>query len=203
MAITSIKTGSSFTNLVKYNDFLAGNPSFIPSSYESIATVTSTGGETSLSFTSIPQTYKHLEIRGIARASNGNTFARPIHIYFNNDKASWSAHGFGGGSGNTGVYAEGYSSTYATRSNAWLLDDGTSSGMFGAGIASILDYANTSKNKTISIFSGGSNNLNNTSGGVSSASGCWYSTAAITTITFEPSAGTWISGTTFSLYGIK
>ena len=30
MAITSIKTGSSFTNLQKYNDFLGPNPAFIP-----------------------------------------------------------------------------------------------------------------------------------------------------------------------------
>ena len=43
MAITSIKTGSSFTNLIKYNDFLAGNTAYNPippNSYESIATVT-------------------------------------------------------------------------------------------------------------------------------------------------------------------
>ena len=32
MAITSIKTGSSFTNLVKYNDFLGPNPAYIPQS---------------------------------------------------------------------------------------------------------------------------------------------------------------------------
>ena len=36
MAITSIKTGSSFTNLIKHENFLAGNAAYIP--------LTATGG---------------------------------------------------------------------------------------------------------------------------------------------------------------
>jgi hypothetical protein len=41
MAITSIKTGSSFTNLIKYNDFLGPNPAFIPKPVVTGGTLTS------------------------------------------------------------------------------------------------------------------------------------------------------------------
>jgi hypothetical protein len=51
MPIISLKTGT------KSRSLLVGNPYFVPSSYESIATVTAAGGETSLNFTSIPGTY--------------------------------------------------------------------------------------------------------------------------------------------------
>ena len=63
MAITSIKTGSSFTNLVKYNDFLGANSAYIPSSYESIASATGTGSSKTITFSSIPSTYASLQIR--------------------------------------------------------------------------------------------------------------------------------------------
>jgi len=42
-------------------------------SYESISTVTvGSGGSTTISFSSIPATYKHLQIRAIAKASGTN-----------------------------------------------------------------------------------------------------------------------------------
>jgi len=63
MAITSIKTGSSFTNLVKYNDFLGPNSAYIPTSYESIASATGTGSSNTITLSSIPSTYKHLQLR--------------------------------------------------------------------------------------------------------------------------------------------
>ena len=67
MAVTSVKTGSSFTNLTKYNDFLGPNSAYIPTSFDSIASATGTGSSGTITFSSIPQTYKHLQIRGIGR----------------------------------------------------------------------------------------------------------------------------------------
>jgi hypothetical protein len=50
---------------------ITGN--LVTTSYESIATVTvGGGGSATIDFTSIPATYTHLQIRGIARSTNGN-----------------------------------------------------------------------------------------------------------------------------------
>ena len=52
-------------------------------SYESIQTVTvGSGGQSTISFTSIPSTYKHLQIRMLARATGASTVGL---IRFNSD----------------------------------------------------------------------------------------------------------------------
>jgi hypothetical protein len=49
-------TESSILDDKKYTSLLAGNPSYVPPSFESIATVTGTGSAGNLVFTSIPGT---------------------------------------------------------------------------------------------------------------------------------------------------
>jgi hypothetical protein len=191
MAITSIKTGSSFTNLVKYNDFLAGNPAFNPSSYESIASLTGNGSATSLTFSSIPSTYTHLQIRAIGRDSSG-------YIRFNSDTgANYSRHQLRG----NGAAA---SAAGAASQNEMFGFDFTETGnladTYGVGIVDIHDYASTSKYKTIRSFTG--KDLNG-SGNVYLYSGLWMSTSAISSITiYSPSAAP-TTASTFALYGIK
>ncbi len=57
-----------------YKSMLVGNATFFAGSYESIATVTSTGSSGNLVFSSIPGTYTHLQIRGILRTNDTGTF---------------------------------------------------------------------------------------------------------------------------------
>jgi hypothetical protein len=69
------------------------------------------------------------------------------------------------------------------------------------GIVDILDYANTSKNKTFRILSGMDNNG---SGEIDFNSGLWANTAAITNIRiFSESGANWSTTSSFALYGIK
>ena len=192
MAITSIKTGSSFTNLVKYNDFLAGNPAFSPSSYESIATVTATGGETELNFISIPATYKHLQIRGISQLSGANWLA----LQLNTDSgANYTYHYLqGNGTAASAAGSTGESQiTFISRSPA-------TASIFGTMILDIIDYASTSKYKTIRSFTGADTNG---AGNILLTSGLWLSTLAVTGLTIKANSGTYAAGTTFALYGIK
>ena len=86
MAVTKIKTTSSFTNLTKYDSFLAGNAAYNPSSYESIATTTvGAGGATDVTFSSIPSTYQHLQIRALAGNNNGSTGVGSFYVQLNAD----------------------------------------------------------------------------------------------------------------------
>ena len=57
------------------------------SDYESIATVTLSSSQSSISFTSIPSTYKHLQVRGILRGDRANT-GEIVGVQYNGDTTS-------------------------------------------------------------------------------------------------------------------
>lgn len=169
------------------------------SSYESIATTTvGAGGAASVTFSSIPSTYKHLQIRGIARSAEA-VVANLSQFRFNSDTAgNYSSHvlygdgSAGGGAGyiNTG-WMYGPSITAAT----------ATSGLFNGFFADILDYANTSKYKTIRSIGG---QERNGAGDIRISGGNWRSTSAINSITIFPSgAVNWVQYTSMALYGIK
>ena len=197
MAITSIKTGSSFTNLVKYNDFLAGNPAFNPSSYESIASATPSGTNT-LTFSSIPSTYKHLQIRYLSIFTVANV---QIRMGFNGDygtSSNYTRHYlYGDGSAAGAAGNASYPFTYAKQDI-----NGVSTTYPWVGIIDIIDYASSTKYKTTRVFCGGDGNSAGT-GDIQLNSGLWQDTTAINSITLQLSSGNYSSGSTFALYGIK
>jgi len=202
MAITSIKTGSSFTNLVKYNDFLGPNAAFIPSSYESIASATGTGSSGVITFSSIPSTYTHLQIRGLARStitSSGLPIAVLLTINGNSTTTNYITHELRGtGSAAAASSTTGVAGVYL---NSCVARDGATSGLEGVSIIDIHDYASTTKNKTIRAFTG--YDSNDTNGRINLQSGLFINTGAITSITLTAEANNWTTNTVFALYGIK
>lgn len=166
-----------------------------PSSFESIATVAGTGA--SITFSSIPATYTHLQIRGLARDS-GQGGADHMTFKFNNDSANnYSYHYLKGTSATT--TASGYASGGPQIGNNAAGNNDAN--IFGAFIIDIIDYASTTKYKTVKSFGGSDSNSSDNL--VSVASAQWRSTSAITSMTISaPNAG-FVSGTTFALYGIK
>jgi hypothetical protein len=170
--------------------------------YEQIATQLVSSSSASITFSSIPQTYKHLEVRFTCKTSSA---ASPISVqmWFNGDRSAvYASHNlFGEGSG---VY-----SSVEAPANEIALPYGSISSQdnrYGAGIISVLDYVSTSKNKTTRSLQGvhGSNSAGES--GIFLSSGLWRNTAAISSISFSSNAGstrTIQSGSRFSLYGIK
>jgi hypothetical protein len=204
MAITSIKTGSSFTNLVKHENFLAGNSAFIPNSYESIATVTvGSGGAANVEFTSIPSTYTHLQIRGIAQETRATYGISDGNMQFNGDTASnYSRHNIQGTGSAVVANGDANLSFITLADGMW----GTSTGgSFGVSIVDILDYANTNKYKTVRVLSGVDFNgtLAGYGGYVGPLSGNWRNTNAITSIKINAQTGNFTQYSHFALYGIK
>ena len=195
MAITSIKTGSSFTNLVKYNDFLGPNSAYIPSSYESIASATPTS--TFVTFSSIPQTYKHLQIRVTGRTTFATTNWE-LWLQFNGDAGTNYVYHFLQGNGSSAT-----AGAFTTQNLIRIGDiTGSSSAasIFGVSICDILDYTSTNKNKTVRSLSG---NDANGSGIVALKSNLWLNTAAITSIKVSTASDSFATGSVISLYGIK
>jgi len=162
-------------------------------SYDSIATATGSGNPSSITFSSIPSTYKHLQIRAMAFSAGGNG----CRMTFNGDtSANYSEHSLDG----NGASAAAYGNT--NLSYIWSVGqyNGLTASNPSVSVIDILDYQNSNKYKTSRELDGQDNNG---SGFVSLISGSWRSTSAITSITFTLNSGTFGTNTHFALYGIR
>ncbi len=168
-------------------------------SYESIATVTvGSGGSSSIDFTSIPSTFKNLEVRAIMRTSRVNA-GDAVYVRFNSvSSAAYSGHrleGNGSSASSTGAANE----TSITLNRVSAANDAAN--VFGAAVVQVLDYANTNKNKTLRALVGYETNSD---GVIGFDSGAWYNTSAITSLSILPlNASGFVQYSSFALYGIK
>lgn len=169
--------------------------------FESIATVSvGSGGSSTVTFSSIPSTYSHLQVRLLARSGRSGGSSGGLYLQFNSTFLTATHQIRGNGST---VSAQGFSGGLDNQ-YLFICVPGTSAGagIFGAGIVDILDYANTNKNKTVRILSG--DDLNG-SGAIQMNSGFLNSTSAITSLTFGSvdGVGNIPEYSHFALYGIK
>jgi len=172
-------------------------------SFESIASVTvSSGGASSISFTSIPLTYTNLQIRGIGRTSDASTGGNlATYIRFNSDSGNnYAFHQLSGSGGGTVGAGGGQSQNLIYTIHAGPRGNDLAN-TFSAQIIDILDYKNTSKYKTVRVL-GGHDMNNTTAQRMALNSGLWMSTSAITRIDIYLES-TMAQYTQFALYGIK
>jgi len=183
----------------------SGKP-FAVESFESISTATvGSGGTSTISFSSIPQTYKHLQIRWLSKSNfSGSSNIINTHCRFNGDTGNnYSWHYLNGDAGT--LTAGGIADTYSIFLS-YLPASGYAN-MFGIGVCDILDYTNSNTYKTVRTFGGCDvNNTGGEKGIVSLATGNWRSFSAISSITIG-NASDLSNGfnqyTEFALYGIK
>lgn len=195
MAIQSLSRASIANANRKYNTALAGNPLY--TDMELISTTLVTTAQPTVVFSSIPQTYKHLQFRITARSSNASTQDN-LSFYLNTDTTSnYSTHSLYGVGGSTPL-SNSFTTSPAMYWPSQLIANTNTTGAYSAGIIDILDYANTTTNKTLRSLTG----YSGSSATISIASGNWRSTAAVNQITFLTSANI-MAGSRFSLYGIK
>jgi len=169
--------------------------------YDALASVTLSATTANVSFAGIPAGYKHLQIRAIAKNSAASSGYDYIHATYNGDTAAnYSLHYlYGNGasaiaSGNTGL-------AYSRVGN--LAQNSTTS-VFGTSVIDIFDYTSTVKNKTIRSLSGHDANGNNTDGVVHYYSSAWFNaTSPITSIQLFPANGSFVTYSSFALYGVK
>jgi hypothetical protein len=161
------------------------------SSYESIASATGTGSSGTITFSSIPSTYKHLQVRCFANDGAGYS----VKMTFNNDTATnYAFHSI------TGTGAAVNASGQATQDHIRIMNEnGSTSNTNSAIIVDIIDYASTTKAKTARVFNGLDKNG---SGEVELRSGLWTSTAAVNRLDIVI-GGSFTTTSTFALYGIK
>jgi len=162
-------------------------------SFESIATVTvGSGGSSSVTFSSIPSTYTHLQIRAIMKLSTADN----LILRMNSDTGTNYSWHYLFGSGSSASAAAGTSDTSIIGTY-----DPNVANTYAAVVFDILDYANTNKYKTTRLLTGIDTNGG---GNVALYGGLWRNTSAITSLTFSSFGSYNFSQYShFALYGIK
>lgn len=203
VTVSGLTTGTAYTFQVKAGNSLGDSAysassnsvtPISPSSYESIATATGTGSSGTITFSSIPSTFKHLQIRGMVTPSTASYLNLTINGV---GGTSYTTHALVGNGANpvqaTGVtsgsvtYLLGFFSTLSTtQPNVFITD--------------ILDYTSTTKNKTLRTFSGYDANG---SGEIVVGSSLFLSTNAVSSISIGLDSGNFTTAARFALYGIK
>jgi hypothetical protein len=170
-----------------------------PTAFDSIATLSGSGVST-VTFTSIPQTYKALQIRVFGKS--GGTNNDELNIRFNGVTTStYRNHFLRTASSNPTSGTEATTSFYNVLR---FTGTGNAAGVFSAAIVEIIDYASTTKNKTLKSFDGFDQAGGTAGYRTGLYSGLFNNTAAITSITLLSGTPTnFAAGTTFALYGIK
>jgi hypothetical protein len=172
--------------------------------FVSIATQTvGAGGASSITFTGIPASWKHLQLRVTARCSATGGANNDINFTFNNDNGNnYSRHRLYGANGTAGTSGVASSSFAGTEIGVIPSTDMTAN-VFGIGIIDILDYTNTNKYKPVKILSGVNDNTGTGTTRLAISSSSWNSTSAINSITVFTSSYNYLQYSTFALYGIQ
>jgi len=160
-----------------------------------LATVSvGSGGSSSVSFSSIPSGYNHLQLRAYVLTSGSIT--TDVVTQFNGDTgANYSSHYFDGNG--TTVYSGGS----ANLTSVYAISQGNAT-YPSVAILDILDYSNTNKYKTTrSLLGVDANGTTSQFAGI--YSGSWRNTAAITSINLTAGSGSFNQYSTFVLYGVK
>ena len=164
--------------------------------YDALATVTLSASASSVTFAGIPSGYKHLQIRILGRGSYAYSNLLDGTINFNGDATvtNYYSHTLKGNGASATALAE--NSPYLK--NCFPGANQTAS-VFGGYVIDILDYASTTKNKTVRYLGGVDVNG---SGQINLGSNLWNNTTAISSI-FLSVDGSWTTNSSFALYGIR
>ena len=163
----------------------------MPTTYEPIATNTLGSNTTTITFSSISGAYTDLVL--VCQVQRSTATGTYLQMRFNSDTGSNYSTTFLSGNGTSATSWRDSNRTdinldyyAAPQNNSWTIRN-----------ISINNYSNTTTYKTVL------NRANDASQGTDAGVHLWRSTAAISTITLTMPSNDFITGSTFTLYGIK
>lgn len=181
---------------------LASSGGAAAGSYELISTTILGSTQASVTFdvSTYASTYKHLQLRFTNRTDRAAADSG-MSIRLNGDTGSnYRQHYMDAGYSGSSVVA-GTNGPSTSMLMAGAMGNTNTANAFAAGVIDILDPFSSTKNKTLRALSGyaaGSGSL------ITLRSGLWMSTATVTSVSVHNWDGaSYISGSRFSLYGIK
>lgn len=156
--------------------------------YTPLANVTLTASASSVTFSSIPATYRDLVVVAQVRSASGSV---NLNTRFNSDTGNNYNHIWMYGDGSSAL-----SFSSANRANIQIaIGSGTTTNALNT-ITSVLDYSATNKHK--STLSRGDEPAFTSAG-----AGRWANTAAVTSVQiYNTTVDSYAIGSTFALYGI-
>lgn len=174
--------------------FATAGASVAGGDFELIQTIYGTGSSGSLEFSSIPQSYKHLEIRTVNRISSGGDSINVNGMRLNGSAGSYDYRVQQMmADSNDFIYSNPYDSSYIP----WYSTNTTNN--HGVAMIQIPDYTATKHKGVMIDFANGNQQRTGKTAVVMTVS-----TGAITSIQiFSASGGSFSSTSRFSLYGLK
>jgi hypothetical protein len=167
-----------------------------------LATVSLTSSQSSVTFSGIPSNYTHLHLRITTRNDKADNGGQSTVMYLNGDTTytNYRSHLLYGTA--SAGYSESNQLSGYYGAIGYTAGGNMTANVHSTQIIDMLDYANTSKNKTVRTSWGLLDSDSNGYCGLSSF--LWTSTSAITSFSIisYPSAN-FVLGSQFALYGIK
>lgn len=200
MAVKSLKS-STVKSLAKVSNSASAGYSF--HDFYHLETVQISSSTSTITFSNLLQysDFQHLQLRVVGRTDRSGLDRDICGMRFNGDSGNnYNNHrllstGAALLSGNSGATSSIEMTGYTPGATA-------TSGRYAAYIMDILD-SYESKNKVVRILSNGKEQSGE-SGGPNLSSGVWVNTAAIYSISLTSLTGAnWVSGSRFSLYGVR
>jgi hypothetical protein len=171
---------------------------------EAIATTYLEADAASVTFSSIPATYEHLQIRASVKMSRTASTADSLRLTFisaagTDTGNNYSYHWMMGDS--TTPSASGLASTRLDLQQFIAQGSSVPAAEYATTIVDILDYRNGSKNTTVSYLCGFGGSA---SPRITFGSGVWDDVAAVTGIILDQEVGpNFMRGSEFTLYGLN
>jgi hypothetical protein len=195
MGIRSLRTASISTGAKRSK--IWDQSAALPNGYESIATqVVGSGGASSITFSSIPNTYKHLQLRMSTRTDFSSSTPIDMYLELNGD-TSYTGYRNHRARGDGAAAIAGSSASYDLHKMTPAASSTAS--VFSGIVVDLFEYANTNKTKTVRYLGGA--DLNG-SGHITFGSILWPFTSAVNQIKLLAD-GSFVQHSSFALYGIK
>lgn len=169
------------------------------SSYTLIAENRLLSNTASVTFSSIPNTYAHLELWLSVRTTKTNTLQDYVFQFNGDTSASYRLGEYWVRGSQTAPSALSVTSNLNYGFAGQGLGDTAGANFFAASLMQINDYASTNKYKTTDSLTG---NQNSTDGFAIWYSNVWEKTSAINSITIYPTTDSFKTNCYFTLFGV-
>lgn len=162
-----------------------------------ISSTTLTTTSSTIDFSSIPSTFKHLQIRISSRSTDTNS---PFYLTLNGDTGITYSRQIMDSTGSTTIAHTSASGNQTSFYAGFQAPSSAPANAFSSAVITLTDYKNTNTLTTMRSTYGLA-----TSGGqykIGMSGGVWNSLSAVNRVTFSGQVGGFAIGTTISLYGI-
>ena len=206
MGVIKLST-AGIVNYEKYSNLRAGIPLPATESFDLLETQVLASAAASVTFSSLSSyaaDFQHLQIRYVARTATTASERSVVYLRLNSDEANnYSRHVLLSSDPASSVVSVGNANQNYLEAPPVASSAGGNTNSYGAGVVDLLDPFETTKFKTSRAIGGYMTSTSSFYHKVMLASSAWRNTAAVTSIKIDTPGTTWVTGSRFSIYGLR